>query len=322
LSWFFPINKSRIIRHIFIAGLIFTCFGCQEGLGLTTLTPSLIHEQKETQTIDNEAGETTQALTETRSENESSSSNINSIDGAELAFIPAGVFEMGADAARSFEICILYREGCDLGDFADEEPVHSVELDAFWIYRQEVTNANYRQCVLSGDCSLPAFTDFYNDPDYADHPVVYVNWDAAVAYCEWAGGWLPTEAEWEKSARGTDGRMFPWGEEGVDCALANLSGCLIEMTAPAGSLPSGASPYDVMDMAGNVSEWVADWYSLGYYLDSPSKNPTGPETGEMKVIRGGSWKNPGVGLRSTNRGANFPEVFSTGVGFRCVLESD
>jgi iron(II)-dependent oxidoreductase len=116
--------------------------------------------------------------------------------------------------------------------------------------------------------------------------------------------------------------MFPWGEEEADCTLANLSGCSIEMTAPVGSLPIGASPYGVMDMAGNVSEWVADWYSPRYYFNSPDENPPGPETGEMKVIRGGSWKNPGVGLRSANRGANFPEVFSTGVGFRCVLDSN
>jgi iron(II)-dependent oxidoreductase len=240
----------------------------------------------------------------------------------DLAFIPRGAFEMGADAERSVEICLLYRDGCRAEDFADEEPVHLVELDSFWIYKHEVTNENYRLCVQSGVCGLPAFTDFYNHPDYADHPVVYVSWFAAEAYCEWAGGRLPTEAEWEKAARGNDGRIYPWGEEDVSCQLANLMGCSGEMTVSVGSYSSGASPYGVRDMAGNVAEWVADWYDPKYYDNSDDENPSGPETGEMKVIRGGSWKNPGVGLRSTNRGGNFPEVFSTGVGFRCVFESD
>lgn len=244
---------------------------------------------------------------------------INPVDNAALVFIPEGGFEMGADPERSYEICLQYREGCRLEDFADEQPVHIVFLDAYWIYQEEVSNGLYRACVEIGVCSLPAFTDFYNQAEYADHPVVYVDWYAAASYCEWAGGRLPTEAEWEKAARGTDGRMFPWGEA-VSCEQANLSGCAVTMTMPGGSLPGGASPYGALEMAGNAAEWVADWYAPEYFQVSPESNPEGPPDGELKVIRGGSWKNPGVALRVTNRGGNYPEIFSTGIGFRCVID--
>jgi formylglycine-generating enzyme required for sulfatase activity len=246
---------------------------------------------------------------------------VNPNDEAALVFVPQGVFEMGAEPERSYEICLQYREGCQLEDFLDEQPVHQVMLDSYWIYDREVTNAMYRVCVEDGVCGLPAFTDFYNNQLYSDHPVVYVSWYAAAAYCEWAGGRLPTEAEWEKAARGTDGRMFPWGEL-ASCEQANLSGCSPEMTMVVGSLPGGASPYGVLDMAGNAAEWVSDWYEPEYYQNSLEENPHGPMTGELKVIRGGSWKNPGVGLRVTNRGGNYPEVFSTGIGFRCVVIGD
>jgi formylglycine-generating enzyme required for sulfatase activity len=247
---------------------------------------------------------------------------INPIDGADLVLVPAGSFEMGADPQLSYEICLEYRDNCKQEDFSDEQPVHRVWLDDFLIYRTEVSNRMYRICVESGGCELPTFTDFYNNEQFLDHPVVYISWYAASGYCAWAGGRLPSEAEWEKAARGDDRRMYPWGENVVDCLHANLDGCAEEMTMPVGVLEAGASPYGVLDMSGNAAEWVADWYDQEYYLVSPAENPQGPANGELKVIRGGSWKNPGVGLRVTNRGGNFPDVFSTGIGFRCVVELD
>jgi formylglycine-generating enzyme required for sulfatase activity len=317
---FKPNSKNRLILIYFWMGLVFSLFGCQESKGVTTNTPILTHTNGQAQY--DEPPFVTETPLQEGKQNGDNANGVNPIDGAAVVYVPPGEFEMGAEPAHSFEICIQYRDGCDLTDFADEEPVHVVTLDGYWIYQNEVTNSNYRQCVEAGGCSFPAFTNFYNHTDYPDHPVVYVSWDASAVYCEWAGGRLPTEAEWEKAARGFDGRMFPWGEEEVACSHANLSGCSAEMTAPVGRSPMGASPYGALDMAGNVSEWVFDWYAPDYYSVSAEHNPIGPETGEMKVIRGGSWKNPGVGLRSTNRSANFPEVFSTGIGFRCVLDSN
>ncbi len=248
---------------------------------------------------------------------------INPVDAAPMVFVPAGDFEMGAAAQTGLDICQQYRDDCLLEDFADEGPAHTVSLDAYWIYQLEVSNALYKVCVEAGACSSPALTEFYNLEAYADHSVVYVTWYDAESYCQWAGGRLPSEAEWEKAARGTDGRTYPWGEQEADCTLANFRGCTFEgITAPVGSTPAGASPYGALDMAGNVLEWVEDWYDPAYYTVSPVDNPPGPETGEYKIARGGSWKNLPVGLRVVNRGANFPEVYSTGAGFRCVLPGE
>ncbi|MEN8241274.1 MAG: SUMF1/EgtB/PvdO family nonheme iron enzyme [Chloroflexota bacterium] len=244
---------------------------------------------------------------------------INPIDGASLVFIPSGEFMMGAEINQTIELCFSYRDECLAEDFADEEPVHAVKLSSFWIFQHEVSNEMYRNCVDKGGCQIPALTDFYNDQEYSDHPVVYINWYAAADYCDWAGGRLPTEAEWEKAARGADQRFYPWGEVG-NCQLANYKGCVVKMTNPINGLKEGASPFGVLNLAGNVAEWTADWYSTDYFSITPYINPIGPMAGEFKVIRGGSWKNPVFGLRTTNRAANFPEIFSTGIGFRCVID--
>lgn len=238
---------------------------------------------------------------------------------AETVFIPAGSFLMGAEAETGFAICEESRAGCALEDFADEGPVREVTLDAFWIDKFEVTNNGYRRCVDAGGCDLPALLEFYNHPDFADHPVVYVSWFQAERFCQWAGGSLPTEAQWELAARGRDGRIFPWGDALV-CGKANLKGCTQGLTMPAGSFVDGASPYGVMDMAGNAAEWTADWYDPAGYDAADLTNPTGLMEGELKTARGGSWKNPFSGARATNRTANYPEVFSSGVGFRCVYQ--
>jgi eukaryotic-like serine/threonine-protein kinase len=201
---------------------------------------------------------------------------------------------------------------------SDEQPEHRVWLDAFWIYQTEVTNAMYRQCVEEDACQLPGDTTKYQDADYADHPVVRLSWYDADAYCQWSGGQLPTEAQWEKAARGTDGRKYPWGNESLTCSLANYSGC-IDGTAPVGSYDAGVSPYGALDMAGNVWEWVADWYDISYYSRSPYENPAGPTDGNFRVIRGGSWFADDRYLRVSFRLRYYPDFSVNYFGFRCLL---
>ena len=141
--------------------------------------------------------------------------------------------------------------------------------------------------LTAGACSEPNNTR-WNDLAYAEHPVVNVNWDQANAYATWAGGRLPTEAEWEKACRGTDGRIYPWGDEPPTAELANFANNVGD-TTPVGSYPNGASPYGALDMAGNVWEWTADWYAADYYANSPPANPPGPATGDVRVVRGGAF---------------------------------
>jgi formylglycine-generating enzyme required for sulfatase activity/predicted Ser/Thr protein kinase len=219
-----------------------------------------------------------------------------------MVYVPAGEFIMGSDEGDS-----------------DEQPVHTVYLDAFYIDRTEVTNAQYRACVEAGACDALRYTTYYDNADYAQHPVVYVNCDDAEAYCRWAGKRLPTEAEWEKAARGTDGRTYPWGE-GIDCDHAQYDECDGE-TVPVGSKPKGASPYGALDMAGNVLEWVADWYDSGYYSQSPARNPPGPDSGEYRVLRGGSWYYSQRHAACTFRDRNYSRRRNFNVGFRCARGS-
>ena len=204
---------------------------------------------------------------------------------AYMTFVPAGDSVMGSPAG--------------VGD-PDEVPQHTVTLDAFWIDRTEVTNRQYAACVAAGACPADhtpiSFQrlDYYEDLDFGDYPVIYVSWDDAQAFCRWAGKRLPTEAEWEKAARGLQSWLYPWGNE-LDLSRANAAGVRGDPVR-VGSYPSGASPYGVQDMAGNVAEWTADWYGLRAYRDSPAANPAGPATGTARVVRGGSWAfyNPDV----------------------------
>jgi len=228
----------------------------------------------------------------------------NSVDGASMVYVPEGEFLMGTD------------HGWETDGVKCDGPEHTVYLDAFWIYQHEVTNDEYRACVDSGGCTAPDTVTYYSDPAYNDHPVVHVDWFDANSYCLWAGGRLPTDAEWEKAARGTDGREYPWGNQKPTCNLANYKDC-VGGTSPVGSYPSGASPFGVLDMAGNVGEWVADWYEDGYYSRSPDKNPTGPENGTHKSIRSASWDMPWGWLPTSTRVVFIP---SNELGFRCVVE--
>ena len=227
---------------------------------------------------------------------------VNSTDGAVVVYLPSGDFLMGSDNGES-----------------DESPAHSVYLDGFWIYQTEVTNSTYKKCVQAGVCTVPDISQNtqYYDLIYADHPMVYVNWYDSDIYCEWAGGRLPTEAEWEKAARGTDGRTYPWGDYFLIEDYANY-GAIVGDTMPVGSYPTGQSPYGLMDMAGNVAEWVGDWYDSEYYQSSPSENPTGPDAGFEKLLRGGSWNLGFEKIQTTSRQNYSPDFSFKFWGFRCV----
>ncbi|MBU6351486.1 MAG: formylglycine-generating enzyme family protein [Chloroflexi bacterium] len=240
----------------------------------------------------------------------------SSFNPAEEILIPAGSFQMGCDSSNPAETC-----------FGDEQPLHTVTLDAYYIDKYEVTNARYKVCVDAGGCTVPVSVDsytrspYYGTSTYADYPVFYVTWWQASAFCEWAGKRLPTEAEWEKAARGSsDTRVYPWGDSAPYCTKTNYNFCVGE-TSRVGFYPSGASPYGVMDMAGNVWEWVNDWYDGSYYSVSPGSNPQGPTTGSKRVLRGGSWQYGYFGVRSAHRNGSvyvldyWDHYF---VGFRCV----
>lgn len=225
-----------------------------------------------------------------------------------MAFAPAGVFSMGSASG-------------DSNAQRDEMPQHPVRLDAFWIDLTEVSNQQYGQCVDDGACAPSSYANNaqFNQPT---QPVVGVSWSDAAAYCQWAGAQLPTEAQWEYAARGKTGHTFPWGEEQPNCSLANTLGCN-DATLPIGSL-ANESWLGAKDLAGNVWEWVYDWYAADYYAGlstaTPTSNPEGPADGEYKVMRGGSWDLEWFYARSAYRNIlNFPTGKFQNVGFRCLV---
>jgi serine/threonine-protein kinase len=222
-----------------------------------------------------------------------------------LVFVPEGGFEMGSP------------------DNLDEMPQHVVTLDAFWIDQTEVTSADYALCVAAKACKPPRRITsnlkdlYYGNSRYADFPVIWMAWNDAQAYCQWAGGRLPTEAEWEKAARGTDGRHYPWGDNPPDGTLLNFDE-LLKDVSQTGSYPTGASPYGALDMAGNVWEWVSDWYGIDYYAHSPDHDPLGPEAGTQHLLRGGSFRYNARGVTATYRFAKEATFANDETGFRCV----
>lgn len=237
-------------------------------------------------------------------------------DNTEMVSVPAGAFLMGS---------------ADGG--ADEQPVHRVDLDAFELDVYEVTNVLYKKCVDAGKCKPPSIfssfkrSSYFGDSRFDNYPATYLGWEDAKAYCEWVGKRLPTEAEWEKAARGTDGRIYPWGNE-WDGSKANVESRIGDTTL-VGSYPAGASPYGALDMTGNVWEWVQDWYDRNYYAESPARNPPGPSAGQYRTLRGGGWADDYYFARATDR-YNFtyatfrfdfyyPTFRYNFVGFRCAL---
>ena len=262
------------------------------------------------------------------------------------ATIPAGEFLMGSD------------KRVDKSAWDDETPQHRVYLPEYRIARVPVTvaqfvafmaaNPGYRTTAEQQGSAwnwTGSEWKWIEGANWAhprgpgsdvrakqDHPVTCVSWHDAVAFCKWADVRLPTEAEWEKAARGTDGHKFPWGNQNVAGDLLNFADRSLDVdwadknindghqfTAPVGSYPKGASPFGALDMAGNVWEWVADWYDETYYRSSPAQNPTGPDTGQYRVLRGGSWGNEQGDVRAANRDGFNPEDGVDLIGFRCAL---
>jgi eukaryotic-like serine/threonine-protein kinase len=238
-----------------------------------------------------------------------------SISAAPMVDVPAGYFTMGDSTSHASSVCQQFSAECDTITFSDEAPAHSVYLDAYRIDKTEVSNAMYSHCVKDGPC-----TD--NNGGSNNYPAVNVTWNEADTFCKWVGRRLPTEAEWEKAARGTDGRIFPWGNYAPSCSLANFdpsssSSCNGSVVAVDSNL-DGHSPYGAVNMAGNVWEWVADWFDGGYYSNFPSSNPAGPGTGTYRVMRGGSYINPEGYMIPTRRGMNKPDRKYGWLGFRCA----
>jgi formylglycine-generating enzyme required for sulfatase activity len=236
-----------------------------------------------------------------------------------MVYVPQGNFTMGSNDG-----------------YYDEKPEHVVYLDSYWIDQTEVTNAMYARCMRANACNQIANGSYagdiyYGNPQYDKYPVINVNWMSVHAYCLWAGACLPTEAEWEKAARGPDANVYPWGNY-FDGTIVNFCDKSCDNswvdnyyddhysgTSPVGSYPAGVSLYGALDMGGNVMEWVADWYDESYYFQSPASNPTGPSSGIDRVTRGGSFNFSEYDLRSdVRKWFNNPSTYSSEIGFRCA----
>ena len=293
--------KNRLlIRLAFIATLstlIFSCLGGKEISSLDTQPPKEIIQEPSPQ----EQGDDREKPLDVNFPEPSPGDRLTWFDGNFLVYIPPGEFVMGMGG--------------------DDNPERMVYLDGFWIYRTEVTNSMYLGCMLKGQCSPPDFDPSIpeiEDPMFSNHPVVGIRWDQAERYCQFVGGHLPTEAQWEKAARGPEGLVYPWGNEEPNCELLNFSECL-SRTSSVVTYPDGASPYEILDMAGNVFEWVADWYQPNYYFEAPFDNPMGPEVGEVRSVRGSAFNSVGEQIAIATRSHYSPDNTRFDLGFRCVI---
>lgn len=243
----------------------------------------------------------------------------------EMVQVPAGWFIMGSD------------KKVDRNAYLPEFPQRKVFLDAYEIDKYEVTTVQYLKFILATD--RPPLVDWKYDggnfqSTMASHPVMHVSWYDADAYCKWAGKRLPTEAEWEKAARGEDGRIYPWGNQMAGLSRANygrsgLSGpvrdrperlLLYPPIISVDKYENAASPYGVFQMVGNVAEWIADWYEPKYYATAPEKNPKGPEKGTQKSFRGGGWIDSTPSVRAAQRNGTDPNTKMNWLGFRCARD--
>ncbi len=226
--------------------------------------------------------------------------------------MPAGEFLMGS---TDEDIARVVREDPKwlAEEFADEKPQRKVYLDGYWMYKTEVTVAQYRKFCEATKREMPEAPSWgWKD----SHPVVRVTWADAAAYAEWVGVTLPSDAQWEKAARGTDGLIYPWGNDWDAAKCANSVATKLKSTVPVGSYAAGASPHGCLDMAGNVWVWVQDWY--GPYSAEPQVNATGPSSGEFRILRGGSWASSWGFVHTTFRTMNEPTTSGLNFGFRCV----
>lgn len=263
---------------------------------------------------------------------------IGSPRDGKMVTIPSGEFMMGIRSPQAaLAECQKYYGGCSMIHYQEQKQIHPVTLNTFEMDVYEVTNAQYAACVAAGVCTAPAGKSsstrlrYYDDPTFANYPVIHVTWFEANTYCTvWrTKARLPTEAEWEKAARGgLAEKLYPWGDV-FDGGKANFcdTNCSVDWaykgandgyadTAPVGSYT--ANGYGLYDMAGNVWEWTADWYGSDYYQNSPAKNPTGPQNGEDRILRGGSWYHYPDYLRVASRMSQFPAFHHETIGFRCV----
>lgn len=229
-------------------------------------------------------------------------------DGVPMVFVPEGEFFMGShEGARN------------------EQPRHLVQLRAFYIDKYEVTTSRYGQFLAATSRRAPLHWPPSSPEEFGNRPVIGVTWNDADAYCHWAGKRLPTEAEWEKAARGTEGWKFPWGNESATVRHAHFDQCCTwhgySTVTAVGNFERGMSPYGAFDMAGNVWEWTADWYSDGYYRNSPTLNPTGPADGNAKVVRGGGWLSQPEMMQTTTRSWYTPDSQKDYIGFRCAKDA-
>ncbi len=331
-------GSKRLIFPI-LALCIFMISGCSsadaaEAGGLPTpfvyQTPIPIERADMTATIWPPLLDTPAALMITRIPGEIGDSNLPAqiVDAHDVVMllVPEGEFTMGSEAG-----------------YPDEVPVHPVWVDSFYIDRLEVTNRQYQDCVEAGACSPPRRADcctedpnraplwptYFGNPEYDNYPVIFITWFDANDFCTWRGARLATEAEWEKASRGDDARIYPWGNEEPMPELLNFTWLPGEFevrpryaTSPVGSYPKGASPYGVLDLAGNVYEWLWDRYDANYYEVSPYENPTGPDTGDFRLTRGGSFFNQAFRNRSANRNnAYIPaSSFHFDGGARCASD--
>ena len=221
----------------------------------------------------------------------------------DMVLVNAGGFTRGIDNTKN-------------ENFSDEGPAKMIYLSSYYIDKFEVSNSKYTEFIIATDHPAPAYWD-HRQLNQPSQPVTGVNWFDSDTYCRWANKRLPTEAEWEKAARGKRPVKYPWGNTPPDSSKLNYNEDIKKTTA-VGSFENGKSDYGIYDLSGNVAEWVNDWHYPEYYLFSPKENPPGPETGKYKIIRGGSWRHNAEDVNLTYRNATTPVNRSTSIGFRCA----
>ena len=249
---------------------------------------------------------------------------VSEIDGMVMVYVSEGEFTMGSDADSAFSECQKFKPDCQRDWYVASAPLHTVHLDAYWMDQTEVTNEMYAKCVDAHVCISPSQTkshtrySYYGNPEFGNYPVIYVDWFMAKNYCEWAGRRLPTEAEWEKAAHSTNASIYPWGNEAPKKNLLNYKWTEVGDTTEVGSYPNGVSPYGMLDMAGNVSEWVSSLYLAYPYSRNDGREDE--SASGSRVLRGGGWNHIEPFVFSFGRSGNNPTESGNTSGFRCASD--